>query len=285
MKKIEANSAGRLATLALSTWVATLAFADASRAADSPLWNRWGLSIGSYFSSTDSNLRVDGITEMGDVGTELDFEDLGLEPSSTVLKARIDHGFAKRHEISVGYHELDRRGTLSVADDIVFEGMVFPAEASIVAELDVRSLELAYTYYLVREKRFGLGLSVGLVGFEIEGSLAARLSIGGEEVEAQRSDASTQLPIPMVGARLRGLVLPRLVFTAHGRFLPEVSVGDYEGSSYLVSVGLEYELIEHLRLGLSYDQFEIDVATEDPDFTGNVNWSEDGALVYLRAVW
>lgn len=271
----------------VALWLVTCIVSGAAGAraddSDSPLWESWGVSLGSFFDSASSRLRVAG---EGEAGTDIDFEDdLGLTGSATLFKLRVYHRLGRRHEVSLGFYEFNRSGTRTIERDLVFNGTVYPASASVTAGLDTRNVELAYAFYPVRRERFGLGVSGGLVAFKVTGSLAARLAVGGGEIEIESSEASTQVPIPMIGVQLRGLLHPRVVALAHARVLPSVSVGDHDGSATSASVALEVKLVKHLRLGFSYDFFDINVDSTDRSLTGNVNWSEDGSQVYFRVVW
>jgi hypothetical protein len=249
----------------------------------SPLWQRWGVSVGSYFNFPDSKVRADA--EESVLGTDIDFEgDLGLKSSSTSARLRVDRLFGRRHELSLGAFELNRSASRTITRDLEFENTVFPASATVRGELDTRNIQVAYSYYVVHRDRLGVGLSTGIVDFRAAASLAATVEVAGVRLTLQEG-ASTTLPIPMIGARLRGLPHPRIVLLAEARHLPSIQVGDIDGSSSMASLALEGRLARHVRLGVSYDFFEIDASVTNGAFTGRVKWTEEGSQLYLRFAW
>ena len=254
---------------------------------DSILYPSWGLALGGYFSAADANLRFD-VTNSSTgttVGTDIDFEDdLGLKADDTLVKARLTHFVGRRHEVSLSYYNLKRTGEKTVSRELDFGGVVYPAGAGVRAELSEENLELAYTYWAVREDGFGLGLSGGVVGFRLDGTLDASVQVGGARRELHR-EASATLPIPMVGLQLRGLLLPKLVFLGEARYLPSVNVENYEGTSGTATAGLEWQIFQHFRLGGSYDYFFIDAKVDDDKLRGKVKWSVQGGQLYARFVW
>lgn len=290
MEKSEKNRvvSAQVASLGLAWFLSLmLVFSLPSAAAGQtdPLWERWGLSVGSFFYSADSNVRADADRNRAEIGTDIDFEnDVGLNSSATLVKLRLYRLFGRRHELSLGTYELNRSASQTITRDLEFENTVFPASATVDGELNTRNIELAYSYYVVRRDRFGFGLSGGIVDFEIEGRLATTLQVAGSSLRlAER--ASATVPIPMLGARLRGLPHPRIVLLAEARFLPSIQIGDIDGSSATASLAVEGRVARHVRLGLSYDYFEIDAGVVESSLTGRIKWTEGGSQLYLRFVW
>ncbi len=254
---------------------------------DSILYPSWGLALGSYFSVSDAKLRVDVTSSRTGttVGTDIDFEDdLGLKADDTLVKARLTHFVGRRHELSLSYYELKRTGEKTIGGDIEFGGVVYPAGAGVRAELSEENLELAYTYWAARSDRFGLGISGGVVGFRLDAMLDANAQVGGARRELQR-EASATLPIPMIGLQLRGLLLPKLVLLGEARYLPNVNIENYEGTSGTATAGLEWQIFPHFRLGGSYDYFFIDAKVDDDRLRGKAKWTVEGGQLYARFVW
>jgi hypothetical protein len=254
---------------------------------ESILYPSWGLALGSYFTASDAKLRVDvtdsrtGLT----FGTNIDFEDdLGLKADDTLVKVRLTHFVGRRHELGLSYYNLKRTGEKTISREIDFGGVVYPVGAGVRAELSEENLELAYTYWAVREDRFGLGISGGVVGFRLDATLDATAQVGGARRDLHR-EASATLPIPMIGLQLRALLLPKLVLLGEGRYLPNVNIENYEGTSGTATAGLEWQIFPHFRLGGSYDYFFIDAKVDDDRLRGKVKWSVQGGQLYARFVW
>ena len=249
----------------------------------SPLYEKWGLSLGQFLSTSEADLQV-GI-DLGDEGTSIDLaDDLGLETDEDVLLARVVRRFG-RHALGLGYYKLELRSRDVVIDrTFEFQGQVFPVNAVLSASLEAQNLELAYTYWVLQKPKFGLGLSGGIVDFRVEASLDASFRVLGLDVTTSES-ADTELPVPMLGVEARGLVHPRILVLGYVRYLPTIEIENYEGQSTTASIGVEGRVLKHLRVGTAYELFEIDVEVDEDDFAGSVNWSIDGIRLYARAIW
>jgi hypothetical protein len=81
----------------------------------------------------------------------------------------LDYTIKSRHTFSLLYAPLETTSEGSVANDIFFEGVVFPANTELIGTYKFNSYRLTYRYDIVQKPRFefGLGLTAKIRDAEI----------------------------------------------------------------------------------------------------------------------
>lgn len=261
---------------------------EALRAHTGQLWPRFAISGGAFDSSTKDEIGVEGeIGDAGDADHAIDVAaTIGLPKSKTALTAELDWTFADRHSLELRYSSLERRGSRRLIEEVEIGGRVFPIGADGTVSLTTTSLEAAYTYWVVRREHVGFGATIGLVELSVDAAASATASIPGTSVTVTESaNASTDLPVPMIGLAVKGQPGNRVVLYARGRFLPSVKVGRYDGEAGSFSVGTDVYLTRWFALGASYDGTYYRADVDDPEWRGSVDLETQGFRLYLRAAF
>lgn len=260
-----------------------LAGAGATHAEVDDLWPTFAVGAGGYWIDTTDEVRIDG--SLGAAGRQIDLQaDLGLPDSKTLIQADLVWAFAERHSVELGYYSLERKGSRSLAREVEIGDTVFPVGATASASFETTAIEAAYTYWFVRHENFGFGGTIGLVELGLDAEASATVRLGGTGATiSERADASTDLPVPMIGLAVKGSPVDRLVLYARGRFLPSVSVGDYSGEAGTYSAGAQYRLFGPVALGASYDGAFYKADVDTTSWGGSVDLVSRGWRLYLRA--
>ncbi|MCA1801774.1 MAG: hypothetical protein LC662_04895 [Rhodothermaceae bacterium] len=94
----------------------------------------------------------------GDEGTRFSLKD-DLKPDAGFFyRTRLGYTIAPRHTLSLLYAPLQISAEGSVANDILFEGVLFPANSDLDAIYKFNSYRLTYRYDLVLRSQFEFGL-------------------------------------------------------------------------------------------------------------------------------
>ncbi len=245
---------------------------------DSFLFPRFSGKVGSLFASTDSSVRVEGSGNVS--GMTIDLErDLSLKGSQDVGRFSLSWRPFARHEFSLGYFGLSRDASRTLSREIDFGDTVFPIEASVKASAKVEFVDFTYTWWAVRQERFGWGLSLGAT------MISARAKLTGQAPNIQtelRAEASTDIPVVLLGTELRYAFLPNLVGAARIGALPDVKLGDYSGSMLAYGVSLDWEIVKHLGIGASWGGYQVNVDVDKSSWKGKLKYDIQGAQAYLR---
>jgi hypothetical protein len=97
----------------------------------------------------------------GDLGTFFSLkEDLVPDPK-VFLRARLSYTFNSRHTLSVLYAPLKINSTGSIPEEVLFEGVEFPANTQMTGTYMFNSYRLTYRYTIVNRSKleFGLGFT------------------------------------------------------------------------------------------------------------------------------
>jgi hypothetical protein len=211
---------------------------------------------GRYWSSTvDSRIRV----ERQGFGTEIDgSKDLGFDRSG-FPEGRATLGLG-RHRFSFDFTPIDISGDRVVSRTLFFNGRSYTIGTRILSELEVKHLQLGWSYLFHLSNRIKLGPLVEGHGFLLSGSLRA------PEVNlASQEDLS--VGIPTVGASLE--ISPHARVDIYGQ-ATGMSVGDY-GHFIGSEVGARFRPLRFFYVTGGYKTLNLRVVD-----------SNDFARLYLR---
>ena len=106
--------------------------------------DRLGFSAGTYVNRFDTTLRADG--RVTGAGTSIDLKrDLGLDTGNQLAFARLTWRPFERHEFGLSYYGDSVSADHRLQHDIVFEDDLYQADATVHANLSLKSLEGYYT--------------------------------------------------------------------------------------------------------------------------------------------
>jgi len=246
-----------------------------------PVNPQYTFTAGMFIESSSTKLTVEGETP----GTEVDFENgLGLDDNKNLSRFKFDWHFADRHSVRFGYYALNRRGTKTIDEEIIFDDEVYPVDATVDARFKSTFYEASYTYWLMERPKSAFGITGGLVAMSNKASLKIEPTSGGATTEISGKSSAT-LPVILIGASYRHMFGENWLVTADGTFLPSITYDKYSGSSTNINAAIEYEFLQHYGIGLAYDMFEIDFEAEGDNAIAKLNYEIDGPQVYFKFFW
>lgn len=254
----------------------------AAAAENGVIGEKFSLSLGTYFMSSDTRIRADEIAGT-DVGTEIDLEDTFGFDDENVFRAEAMWRFKPRHKLRLMYFSSSRSATQTLSEEISFRDTTFPLDATVRADFDFDIAELAYEYEFLRRDRYEVGASIGIhnVGFatRLSGSITSP-GVSGSISRSEKADADA--PLPVVGLRGTWRMFSDFYLQAHAQYF-QLEFGDYSGSIEDYQVGVLWALAPHLGVGVAYNLFDTNVDADDGDkFQGSLDWKYDGGQIFLR---
>lgn len=94
----------------------------------------------------------------GGEGTLFSLKDDLVSKTALFYRIRLDHTIKSRHSLSLLYAPLEIRSEGRLAQDVVFEGVVFPSNTELEGSYKFNSYRLTYRYDIVKKPRFEFGL-------------------------------------------------------------------------------------------------------------------------------
>ena len=248
------------------------------------LSDKFSLDIGLFMPEREVELRVDG--PAGSVsGDEIDFDgSLGLSKKDDLFAMNFAWRFGEKWELGAQYFESDGQRQRVLEEDIEWGEFVFGAGTGVTAGIDftlVRAF-LGRNFTSADHHDFGIGL--GIHYLEVGAFIEGQAILNGQQAGFQRETVSAKAPLPNVGAWYVRSLSDRWAMRLRLDWFG-AEFGDYDGELINASVGLNYQLFEHVGLGVSYNFFELDVGVDKSGWRGEVKTIYDGAFVHASVYW
>lgn len=247
------------------------------------LWPTFDVAVGSYQISASDEIKVQGSIER--LGREIDLDrDFGLPDRKSVFGGGFHWAFADKHSLGLNTWSLKRDVGRSINRDVELGGITFPVGASASVEFKQTFIEATYDYWFVRHESFGFGGSFGLVYLSLDAKAQASYEFGNSgQTTTVRESASTDLPVPMIGAVVKGSPLSWLVLRGWLRYLPSVTIDQYSGEAASYGIAADFYVWGPLAIGAAYSGTYYKADVDDNNWNGSIDLANDGAQLYLRA--
>lgn len=129
----------------------------------------------------------------GDLGTNFSLKDDLKAKTQIFYRLRVSYTIKSRHTLSLLYAPLETKSEGSVANDIFFEGVLFPVSTELVGTYKFNSYRLTYRYDIVQKPRFEFGL-----GFTAK-IRDAKISLSSPDLYSEKTNVGF---VPIINFRL-----------------------------------------------------------------------------------
>lgn len=253
-----------------------LLMASAGSMSATPVESGWqqrdGLSVsaGMFLPNYDTKIRKSsGSTAGSDISLE---DDLGLDSDDEIPVFSIAVRPWPRHKFFLSYMGMDRDADQVLAEDLIFDGITFPAGTQVDTQFDIDMYRAGYTWSFLQKETWELGFSMGAYWVDMDMTVS---TLGGQ-LEADYSESE---PFPMFGFSGSWLLNDKWLVRGTAEAF-SIDMNDVEGDFYNVRVEAEYAVTANISIGAGYDLVRIDA--KDTEKNNKVNYDYDGAVVFLR---
>jgi hypothetical protein len=222
--------------------------------------DRWGFTLGGFWQTFDTNVRVDGTTSRG---TEISFErDLGLDRNATSVGLSGFYRFSNRNRLDLAYIPWIREHTATIGRQIEWEDVVYDAGASITAKAKSQMLNALYRFSFINNGRVVFGINAGISAVWKNYSLTGQGTIsGGTNVSgtiAERKKAN--VPIPVIGLHLETTLTKKLFWRLEDNFFAANASG-YRTNLNEFTTSLDYFPAKHFGFGAGFSSTKSSIET------------------------
>ena len=238
--------------------------------------DRISFSAGSYLNRFDTELRADGHVTGG--GTTIDLKrDLGLDTGNQLAFARLSWRPFDRHEFGLSYYGDSVSADHRLQRDISFEDDLYQADATVHADMSLKSLEAYYSWWWKSTDTWALGPRLGVTEYRLDVGLEATLDVNGNPVGRGSLDGRYRgdLPAPTLGVGWRWTPSEDWRISADAGWL-STEINGIDGTVTYARVGAEWHRWKHVGLLLEYNYTDISASTERNHFTGNLDMRDSG---------
>jgi len=243
-----------------------------AQARDDSVWDRVTLSVEGFSPDISSSVRFD--TSNLQPGTDLNLEaDLNLSDNDTLYQFLATIRLTDRMSIDARYFQLGREADAVLTGDITFGDTVFPVSADVHTVLDTDILTVSGSYALWKDDRVEFSASLGAYILSVK----AAIDTAGQGTVSSL-DASA--PLPLFGAKLLYRLTPRVLFQAQAEYLSG-EIQDFSGSISSYRVGLQFNMMDGMGIGVGYSAFDLELDSTYKDFPGRLAYEYKGPAAFI----
>lgn len=257
MKRLIATLA-TFAALALGAPALATDLSDFPPAADKPIV----IELDGVWNSFDTQARVDvtrgGVTS---VGTTLDLEQLFGVPSAQVdFRGQGSWRFSKRNYLDFGYSALDRSGTRSIDQDIVWNGYTYKAGVTLDGVFNNSYGYIGWHYDIFRSDNIKVWTGLSVAYEHLETGLNGQATITNPDGTITKTSVlnniSVNVPAPLIGLGTSGAISKNFTFDFYVRAIgfntSSLAANILEGG-----IGFAWYPLENFGLTLGVDTTKI----------------------------
>jgi hypothetical protein len=231
-------------------------------------------TVGGLIGSTDPSLALNGGTVQG---TPIDFAANGGKDVSSITISG-DWRFARKHRVSALWYGTKRSNTYTLPNDVEIGNTLIPAGASLTPEIKNDFFFVNYRYSFVKNDNVEIAGLLGLYGANFRFDITAK-DFPNNPTRTFEQNASTTLPLPLIGVSLDWYIMPRWTAGASISGL-SAKIGDVKGSTWVFTVSSDYMIFKNFGVGVAYMHSVIDADVTKTSFDGNINYTTNNFLFY-----
>jgi len=244
-------------------------------------------AFGAMRSSNSLKLSAEGIIPDVDPGNDIDFGDsLGVSDSSTFLNAQLRWKFGRERKWSLWgqYFSNNATGNATLQEDIEWDDNVFLKGTYVEAgvKLAVTRVFVGRSFYKNDQNDFGVG--VGAHYLDLSSYIEGEVFVNDQTNGTRRVTNSAGAPLPNIGIWYN--FSPARNWLVHSRVdWISANIGDYDGGLWNASAGVNYQVLRHVGLDLSWQYFNLHVDVDKTDWVGSVNMTYSGPVLSVTFGW
>ncbi|TCM20869.1 hypothetical protein EDF56_102532 [Novosphingobium sp. PhB165] len=243
--------------------------------------NDYWISGMAYFPRVATNVRVSTPAQVLP-STDISLEkDLKLDKNDVLPSFTAGARFG-RFIIGADYYKLKRNGDVSLADDITFDGVTYPAAANVSSGFDSTIYRLTLNYAIVKKPDLELGAGIGLHATDFVISISGEGSVGNQAAQTEVRRRKALAPLPTLGLFGIYKVAPRVELNARADYL-SLNIGDYDGRLINVQGGANYNVMKNVAIGVVYRYVNYRLGVDKDSWNGRVRYKLYGPAVQLQA--
>jgi hypothetical protein len=253
--------------------LAPLAHADGDYI--SPTDDRVRVSLGVMHVSSSTTVRADSTTAVP--GTVISGEDqFGLDKSDYEPAFEVVMRAGARNRLWFNYFTLDRDGSPTLQQPIVFRDAVLQPGDPLQSELDLRVLTITYGYSFWHSEKLELAATLGISSVQI----TAQAKVATELVHVNETETAAG-PYPTPGFAATWSVSKHFYFDGRVQYL-NLHVSDVSGSLGLGEIDAIYRFHPNVAFGLGFAEVKAHVDSTKTSDSGLFDFNTKGPLLFVR---
>jgi len=243
-------------------------------------------TLGAFRSDNTFKISAEGSRGI-DIEDEIDFgNSVGVDESSVLLAGELRWKFGKTRKWSIfgQAFQADSTGEAFLTEDLDFQDDTFREGSFVRGGVDIKIQRVFIGRSFVKNQQHDFGIGAGLHNLDLSIFLEGEIKINDESTEFRRGDANGSQPLPNVGVWYK--FSPARKWLIHGRVdWISASIGDYDGTLWNTSIGINYQAFRHVGFDLAYQFFNLNLGVDKTDWNGGVDISYSGPIIAMTTNW
>jgi hypothetical protein len=179
-----------------------------------------------------------------------------------------------RHRIRASFYELNRSGDVVLNQLVRFGDSTYIVNDRVLTKMDLRKLDLDYTYSFLRRERIELSAGLALHLLQAEGRLEAPARFVRENLDVAG-------PFATLAFDGTWRFTKRFSLNAQGNYL-KGHVSDVHGSYKAWNTDVQFRWWPNFALGAGYSVTRFFLDSQDPTESGLFRFNYKGPLAFVR---
>ncbi len=251
------------------------------------LSDNFSASLGYMKSSNSFNIRAEGNEFDPGFSEDIDFNDsVGVSDSSTFFNGSFRWKFGSQRKWSLWgqYFSNNATGGAILTQDEEWEDVIF-REGTFVSggvKLAVARVFIGRSFIMNDQHDFGMG--IGIHNLDLDAFIEGEIIIDDETTGIKNFPVSGSQILPNIGTWYN--FSPAKKWLLHGRLdWISASIGEYDGSLWNASVGVNFQAWRHVGLDLSWQYFNLNASVDKSDWRGGVDMTYSGPVLAATFNW
>jgi len=255
-------------------------FAALAHAGDylSPTEERMRLSLGVIRTSNQTDLQLDSST--GVAGTPISAENqFGLDPSDYEPKFQVMVRVQERHRLRFDYFQLDRSGSTTVTEPIIFRDVVLQPGDPLNSTLNLSTFGITYEYSFFHSEKYEVAATLGVTETDI--SARARVATLARHVDQSENQAG---PFPTGGIDATYVLSKRFYLDGRAEYM-HLSYDNLSGSLGYGEFDVLYRLRPNISFALGYNFVRANLESTQASQGGYFDFNSKGPEFFVRVAF
>ena len=225
--------------------------------------------------------------DQGLPGDEIDFEDsLGISHHSTLFNGQIRWKFGKARKWSLfgQYFSNNAKGETELTEDIEWDGVLFREGSFVGSGVKLAVTRVFIGRSFIKNAQHDFGIGAGLHNLDMEVYIEGEIFADDDTTEFQRVEVGDNQPLPNIGAWYNFSPAKRWLLHARVDWI-SANIGDYDGTLWNTSVGVNYQAWRHVGFDLSWQYFNLNLKVDKDDWKGGADMTYSGPVLAMTFNW
>ena len=241
-------------------------------------------TVGAFKSDNFFEISAEGTAP---IGNDIDFgNSLGVDESSTLVNAGVRWKFGKNRKWSLWgqYFSNDASGEAVLNEDVEWQDIIFREGTFVGAGVNVEITRVLIGRSIVKNKQHDFGIGIGIHNLDVSAYIEGNISINDESTDFFRGDANKSQPLPNLGFWYN--YSPARKWLLQGRVdWISAEIGDYDGTLWNTTLGVNYQAFRHVGFSLSYQYFNLNLNVNSSDWKGGIDLRYRGPVLAVTGNW